>query len=91
MKKFYYSSLIIYIYIYTILIKENIVIMDVLSLNHIKSTDYKTTTKDKIILICFDPNNETEGLNKQLDQIIDCVIVHTELKSCVDFIQSIKK
>ena len=46
--------------------------------------------KEDLTIICFNPNNEIDGLHKQLDQINHEVIFHTEFKLCITFIQSIK-
>ncbi len=56
--------------------------MDILSVSEIKSIDQeqsseiikKTENKEDIILIYFDPNNETEEVRKRLNQINDCII-----------------
>ncbi len=47
--------------------------------------------KDNIIVICFDPDNETKDLKKQLCQMNNYVFLYTELESCIHFIKSIKK
>ena len=51
--------------------------------------------KENVTLIWFDPNNELyddkQYLEVQLRQINDYVIFHTELESCVTFIQEITK
>jgi hypothetical protein len=43
------------------------------------------------IPIWFDPNNEMEHLQKQFVQMNNDVIFHTELKSYIHFMQSIKE
>jgi hypothetical protein len=48
----------------------------------------KTGNEDNIILICFHPNNGIEDLRKRLQQINNYVFFHTELESCITFIQS---
>ncbi|CAF2706210.1 unnamed protein product [Rotaria sp. Silwood2] len=77
--------------------------MTTLSVNKIISTfshdDYKSINIDEndknIILVCFDPANEfhddTEYLNKRLNQINSPLVFHSELESCITFIQSIDK
>jgi tetratricopeptide (TPR) repeat protein len=51
----------------------------------------KTVNKEKIIIICFDPDNYIEDLRTRLDQINCDVVFHTELESCIHFIQSIEE
>ncbi|CAF1412436.1 unnamed protein product [Adineta steineri] len=45
---------------------------------------------EQIIIICFHPNSQIEDMNKQLNQMNNHVIFHTELESCISFIQSVK-
>jgi hypothetical protein len=47
--------------------------------------------KENRILICFDPNNETENFKKRLDQVNINVVFHTQLNSYFHFIESIEK
>jgi hypothetical protein len=51
----------------------------------------KTPNKENITIICFDPNNEIVDSKKQFNQINGDVLFHTELESCITFIQSIEK
>ncbi|CAF1250880.1 unnamed protein product [Adineta steineri] len=45
---------------------------------------------EQIIIICFHPNNQIEDMKKQLHEMNDHVVFHTELESCISFIQSIE-
>ena len=71
--------------------------MEVLSLNQVKSTDHKQQFEntENITLIYFDSNNEfnddMDNFKIRLHQISDNFIFHTELESCITFIQSIKQ
>ncbi|CAF1387923.1 unnamed protein product [Adineta steineri] len=44
---------------------------------------------EQIIIICFHPNNEIEDLKKQLNQMNNHVVFHTELVSHIDIFQQV--
>ncbi len=51
----------------------------------------ETANKESISFICFHSNNELDGFKQRLDHINNDFIFYTELESCINFIQSIRK